>query len=167
MSRLVRKTPLEPGDLAPWFRTRTSSNPSYQFNSIAGRYIVVSFYQSAVDPLSREVLAAMHAHPEAFDDANAAWFGVSEDPEDERQGRVAVRYPGFRYFWDPERAISGLFGVNERTTFVLDIALRVIAAVPFGGDARAHVDKVLAVLSAQPPVDEVAPLGAPILIIPG
>ncbi|HEX2566029.1 MAG TPA: 2OG-Fe(II) oxygenase [Burkholderiales bacterium] len=166
MPRLLRKAPLEPGEPAPWFRTRTASNPDYQFSSVAGRTIVVCFFQSMADPLSREVIEAMHARPEVFEDDNASWFGVSEDPEDERQARVADRYPGFRYFWDPERAISGLFGVNERTTYVLDIALRVVAAIPFGDDARAHAANVCAVVAAQPPVDAVTPLGAPVLVVP-
>ena len=167
MPRLLRKAALEPGDLAPWFRTRTSSNPDYQFNSTAGRYIVLCFFQSAADPLSRDVIAAMRAQEKSFNDERACWFGVSEDPEDEQQTRVADRYPGFRYFWDPERIISGLFGVNERTSYVLDIALRVVAAIPFGPDAQAHTDQVVAVLAAQPAVNEITPLGAPILVAPG
>src|SRR5689334_24045123 len=99
MPRLLRRTPLEPGDLAPWFHGRTSSNPDYQFHSTAGRHIVVCFFGSAGDPLSRDVIAAMQTHAATFDDERASWFGVSEDAEDERQQRVADRYPGFRYFW--------------------------------------------------------------------
>ena len=40
---------LTPGDPAPWFHQRSTSNPNYAFDTTAGRYIVLCFYASAAD----------------------------------------------------------------------------------------------------------------------
>src|SRR5688572_30338311 len=113
--------PVAPGEPAPWFVSRTSGNPRYHFDSVAGRYVVLSFFRSAADPLSAQVLAGFAAHAARFDDDNAAFFGVSEDAEDERLARVADRVPGFRYFWDAGGAIGAAYGLaaGERRTFLL------------------------------------------------
>jgi hypothetical protein len=42
---------LAPGDPAPWFNQRSTSNPSYAFDTAAGRYIVLCFFASAGDPI--------------------------------------------------------------------------------------------------------------------
>ena len=47
---------LQPGDPAPWFIARATSNARYHFDSVAGRYVVLCFYGSAAQPLSRAVL---------------------------------------------------------------------------------------------------------------
>ena len=84
---------LGPGDPAPWFIARSAGNPRYHFDSVAGRYIVLCFFGSAADAHSAQVLAGFAAHAAAFDDDNAAFFGVSQDAEDERLARVADRVP--------------------------------------------------------------------------
>src|SRR5262249_3387236 len=40
---------LTPGDPAPWFHQRATSNPNYAFDTAAGRYIVLCFFASAGD----------------------------------------------------------------------------------------------------------------------
>jgi peroxiredoxin/predicted 2-oxoglutarate/Fe(II)-dependent dioxygenase YbiX len=158
---------LLPGDLAPWFVARTSSNRQYRFDSVAGRHVLACFFRSAGDPLSADVLARFGAHA-AFDDVGASFFGVSEDPEDERQGRVADRYPGIRYFWDFDAAIRPAFGLSgaARATFVLDPALRVVACVPFGARASDHVDAAMEILDRLARAGAIEGAGAPVLVAP-
>src|SRR4029453_10069559 len=128
---------LIPGDHAPWFVARTSVNPRYRFDSVAGRYLVLCFFGSAGDASSAAVLEAFGAQTR-FDDVDASFFGVSEGPRDEHEHRVADRYPGFRYFWDFKAEIRKAYGLSSeqpqlgRATFVLDPALRIVGCVPFG-----------------------------------
>jgi peroxiredoxin/predicted 2-oxoglutarate/Fe(II)-dependent dioxygenase YbiX len=162
---------LIPGDHAPWFVARTSVNPRYRFDSVAGRYLVLCFFGSAGDASSAAVLEAFGAQTR-FDDVDASFFGVSEDPRDEHEHRVADRYPGFRYFWDFKAEIRKAYGLTGadsqlgRATFVLDPALRVVACVPFGSSARGHVDAVMRILDALPSVGTVEGPGAPVLVVP-
>jgi len=168
---------LLPGDQAPWFVARCTSNERYHFDSVAGRYVVLCLYGSAAQPQSAAVLAAFGARRELFDDGNACFFGVSIDPEDERQGRVRELIPGYRWIWDFDRAVSRAYGALRTDaaglasylphTLVLDERLRVAATVPFG-DPATHAAAVLAALAAQPPLGAPAPAGrqAPVLVVP-
>ena len=38
------------GEPAPWFTARCTVNPTYQFDTVAGRYVVLSFFGSAGNP---------------------------------------------------------------------------------------------------------------------
>lgn len=162
------------GEPAPWFQARTQSNPRYVFDTTAGRLVVLSFFGSAAHPVAAEVLAGVAAQAARFDDVRACWFGVSVDPADEREGRVADALPGRRIFWDLDGAVSARYGVlrdgrrYEPTTWVLDPLLRVLAVLPFGGDAAAHLKALWAVLDAQPAPAAPAParMQAPVLVLP-
>src|SRR5215212_10124650 len=101
---------LIPGDPAPWFTARSTVNPAYGFDTVAGRWIVLSFFGSAADPRSRRILDDFEKSRDRFDVANACFFGVSTDPEDERQSRVQQKWPGMMWFWDFDLAISRLYG---------------------------------------------------------
>jgi peroxiredoxin/predicted 2-oxoglutarate/Fe(II)-dependent dioxygenase YbiX len=164
---------LLPGDPAPWFVARCTSNEKYHFDSVAGRTVVLCFFGSAGRALSAAVLTEFLAAREIFDDAGAAFFGVSVDPEDERAARVREILPGYRWFWDFDRAASRAYGAvtddpQKGTlfvpqTFVLDERLRVLAAIPFADDARRHAQAVLSVVRARsaPPATN-----APVLVLP-
>jgi predicted 2-oxoglutarate/Fe(II)-dependent dioxygenase YbiX len=71
-------------------------------------------------------------------------FGISFDPSDERERRVAESLPGIRHFWDFDGAISRAYGAmpsDEQSTaanmkyrrfwMVIDPTLRVRAVFPF------------------------------------
>ena len=166
---------LLPGDPAPWFVIRSTSNERFHFDTVAGRHIVLCFLGSAADAHSRAVHEGFLRRREAFDDENACFFGVSGDPADERETRLRQSLPGFRYFWDFGRQLAKLYGVStedgtfNRATFVLDRALRVIAVMPFSAEGpEAHVAQVLQILAAQPRIGSMGAAGAtaPILIVP-
>src|SRR4249920_465536 len=86
------------GDPAPWFRQRSPSNPSYAFDTTAGRYILLCFFGSAGDAAGPAAIDAVLARGARFDGQRLAFFGVSIDPSDEREQRVSERTPGIRYF---------------------------------------------------------------------
>lgn len=171
---------LTAGDTAPWFHQRSYANPRYAFDTAAGRYVVLCFLASAADPHARAAIAAVRQRPDLFDDEHASFFGVSLDAADETEKRVADSYPGYRYFWDFDGAISRLYGAVpveagpgsgkvgvRRQWVVLDPTLRVMRVVPFQ-EGRSDIGAVLAFLDALPPVERFAgfALQAPILVLP-
>ena len=48
---------LLPGDAAPTFECASSVNPRFQFDTVAGRYVVLSFFGSTKDAASQRFLA--------------------------------------------------------------------------------------------------------------
>jgi predicted 2-oxoglutarate/Fe(II)-dependent dioxygenase YbiX/peroxiredoxin len=171
---------LLPGDPAPWFRQRSLANPGYVFDTAAGRYIVLCFFWSAGDAQAKAALSAVAAHEGFFDDARGSFFGVSADPADESEGRIADRYPGLRFLLDYDGAVGRFYGslphdatagatgtAVRRLWFVLDPTLRVMRAVPFAPDGS-DVAEVLAYVDGLPPPGRFAGLDvpAPILVLP-
>ncbi|MGB5078834.1 MAG: 2OG-Fe(II) oxygenase, partial [Sphingorhabdus sp.] len=168
---------ISPGDPAPWFRTRTSTNQNYAFNTVGGRYAVLCFLGSVARPHSKAAVIEVLKHPQIFDDTKASFFGVSNDPSD--QGRVVARYPGYRYFWDFDGAVARQFGawpvdgeehglgaVKSRWV-VLDPTLRVLAVIPFEAD-MSDIAHVIRFVDALPSPHQFAgfELQAPILVLP-
>ncbi|WPC06304.1 redoxin domain-containing protein [Pseudomonas benzenivorans] len=162
------------GQPAPWFTCRSQTRERFVFDTVAGRYMVLCFFGSAAEPLSARVLQLLLAQRRRFDDDNLCFFGVSVDPEDERRQRVASLVPGIRYFWDFERQVSALYGAVQadggyrRVSYVLDPQLRVLAVLPFGNDAEAHVAELLTLLERLPAVGAACPaaMQAPVLVLP-
>lgn len=168
-----------PGDPAPTFTQRSVANPRFVFGSAAGRYLVLCVFGSAADAHARAAIEAAQARADLFDDAHAAFFGVSVDPADEAQRRVADRYPGHRYLWDFDLAVSKLYGVvpadaapgaslrMRRAWFILDPTLRILHVEPFRED-RGDIAAVLDRLGRLPPPARFAgvELQAPIILLP-
>jgi len=164
------------GDPAPGFIQRTSSNPRYSFDSAAGRYLLLCFFGSAADPRAQAALHAVAGRPDLFNDLRASFFGVSNDPADEQQGRVANRIPGYRFFWDSDLTVARTYhalaadgGVATLARFwvLIDPTMRVIATVPFRPDGS-DAATVLDLLGRLPPPARYAgfDVQAPILILP-
>lgn len=162
------------GEPAPWFQARCTSNERFYFDTVAGRYVVLCFFASAGDGLSKAVVEALlDQHRSVFNDRQVCFFGVSVDPEDEKQARVGESLPGVRQFWDFDGQVSRLYGRLEgerylRATVVLDERLRVYAVVPFGDPPQEHADKVVEILATAPALEpeSEASVPAPILILP-
>lgn len=171
---------LEPGDPAPWFHQRSYANPRYAFDTAAGRYIVLCFYASAAHPQAWAALDAAFAQAGFFDDVTASFFGVSSDPADESEKRVADRYPGYRFFWDFDGAVSKLYGAvpheaaagqarvpARRLWVVVDPTLRVLKVIPFAEDGSDR-QQLVSTLAGLPPPSRFAgfELQAPVLVLP-
>lgn len=169
---------LAAGDPAPWFHQRTMGSARYAFDTVAGRYVVLCFFGSVGGPGAAAIEAAFR-RPDVFNDAHASFFGVSADPADETERRVAERIPGYRFFWDFDGAVSRLYGaipkdakVGEAVAFrpfwaVTDPTLRILKTLEFrpGDDgAREIIDYVAAL---PPPARYAGPeVSAPILFLP-
>jgi len=87
---------LLPGDPAPWFQTRASSRPDFAFDTVGGRYLVLCFFLTAADARGQAAVNAALTWPRVFDDAFASFYGVTIDPTDEAQQRLASHFPGYR-----------------------------------------------------------------------
>jgi peroxiredoxin len=166
---------LTAGDPAPWFRQSSGSNPSYVFDTAAGRYILLCFFGSAGEAAGRAAIDAVISHEQRFDDHRIAFFGVSVDPADEGEQRVTERIPGIRYFWDFDRSVSRAYGASpldggeayRHHWLVLDPTLRIIAVIPFAADGSDRA-ALFALLDRLPPPALFAgfEVQAPVLVLP-
>lgn len=169
-----RNSPVDPGEAVPWFTSSTPSRERFTFDTVAGRYIVLSFLGSSADPTAARVLTDLLARREHFDDEQASFFGVTVDPRDREKQRVRDLLPGIRFFWDFDRTICNLYGTQRETgairqiTYLLDPRLRVIAVLPILPGGEGHVDALIALLRAQEPVPRSRPAlaQAPVLVVP-
>ena len=171
---------LAPGDPAPWFHQRSTSNADYAFDTAAGRYIVLCFFASAGDAIGHAAMESVLARRQQFDDVRFSFFGVSLDPRDETEGRLRESLPGIRFFWDWNGAVSCLYGAlpkgaepgkapvtARRFWIVLDPTLRVLLVVPFAPDGSDGAT-LFGYLDRLPPPERFAGIEvqAPILYLP-
>jgi len=171
---------LLPGDPAPWFQARATSRPDFAFDTAAGRYLVLCFFATASDARGRAAVGAALVLQHLFDDAFASFFGVTIDPTDEAQQRVASRLPGYRFFWDFDGLVSRLYGAIphdaephkgsvplRRIWVVLDPTLRVLKVIPFGTDGS-DMQALETYLNSLPPPSRFAgfEVPAPVLVLP-
>jgi peroxiredoxin len=170
--------PPQLGEPAPWFDVCSPVNPRFSFDTLAGRRVLLCFFGSAGDPLSRDILDEMLRHRDRFNGRDATFVGVSVDPADEATGRIAEELPGFHVFWDFDRSVSRLFGLAaegagsgspldgyHRATFLLDERLRILAIQPFEHGPQ---QRLLHYFSLLPPLEgeRLAAVQAPILVVP-
>ena len=152
--------PLASGDHAPWFRAAAlSGSPTYQFDTVAGRHVLLLFIGSAKHEAMRHALAVVARERALFDDETACFFGITVDPQDAEAGRIVQQLPGVRFFLDFDRKVSALYGAIDGERYrphwlLLDPGLRVVGR--FAADqgeqaveAQAHIDG----LGAEPEFD--------------
>lgn len=159
---------LLPGEPAPWFRAAAiGGSASYAFHTVAGRHVLLLFLGSAASPEAGAALALVAKHRALFDDAQAAFFGMTCDPADASEGRVAQSLPGVRFFLDADAEISRLFGAAGGAGepyrpfwLVLDPTLRSIALLPLSRGEEAIA--ALAAAAVRPRGDD----WAPVLLVP-
>lgn len=131
------------GSQAPWFSAPAlNGNPDYAFESAAGHVILMLFSGSGGWPACAEAIRLIQANRAVFDDVGACFFGVSTDPSDVTEGRIAQQIPGIRWFLDHDRRISTLYGAaadegNGRFRhtpylLLLDHRLRVVSRFEIG-----------------------------------
>jgi len=165
------------GDPVPYFQCSSTVNPRFNFNTIGGRYVVLSFFGSATAKNSVSFLNFVYQKIRfKFDDNYICFFGVSVDPNDRTLNRVQDIIPGIRFFWDFDLQVSTLFEAAERRehniiyrpfSLVLDPNLRVIANISMD-NIEHHNSTIERIINTLPPIDNYAevPLSAPILIVP-
>ncbi|HMP55850.1 MAG TPA: 2OG-Fe(II) oxygenase [Novosphingobium sp.] len=166
-----RFPPLPPlGSIAPSFHAPAlAGNPRYAFDTVAGRCVLMLFHGSAGSPQGRAAFEVLARHRALFDDRQACFFGVTADPEDERQGRIAQVLPGIRHFLDYGAALSESFGLAARNGerievrpawLVLDRMLRIKGWLPVerGEEAITLLRQTIAAEDQQ--------AFAPVLVVP-
>ena len=163
---------LSMGDPAPWFVARSTVNPKFVFDTVGGRYIILTFFGSAANPASRRILNDIEQNQHRFDVENALFFGVSTDPDDEAQQRVRQQFQGIIYFWDFDLAVSRLYEVAAKEgqayqpqSIILSPSLRTLAVLPFDGSPETHVARLFNILSGYPPIKNSTGL-PPVICIP-
>lgn len=168
---------LLPGDFAPHFKVASSVNPRFNFDTVAGRYVVISFFGSTRVPAAERFLTEIVSRGARFDVTNAIFFGVTTDPQD--VDHIVQQDPGRIYFYDLDLAVSRLYGLVADApgsapagtatytpkTFVLDQSLRVVAILGLDEDATKHVDTIFDTLDSLPPLSSLA-TPAPVLVVP-
>jgi len=186
---------LLPGDRAPFFEVASSVNPRFCFDTIAGRYIVMSFFGSTQVPSSEQFLTEIVQRGHRFDVTNLLFLGVTNDPEDVQH--IKAEHPGRIYFYDLNLAVSRKFGVvrNEapapaarsgqdgqaageadgpgesrasltRKTFILDQALRIVAIIEMSdGTVAKQIETIFSILDSLPKLQSLQ-AAAPVLIVP-
>lgn len=171
---------LRRGDPAPWFHQRSPVNPRYAIDTAAGRYLVLCFFGSSTTPRAQAALRTVAEATTLFDDEHAAFFGITIDPADEAPGRLVERYPGYRYFWDADLAISRLYGAcpvdarsnasgvpYRRQWIILDPAMRVVSRLPMREDGADDAELLRLLESLPSPSSHAGiELPAPILLLP-
>ena len=176
----ARYRDLQPGDPAPWFTQRCTSNERYAFDTVAGRYIVLCFFGSAGHVSGQARLGQVLQLRPRFDDQRLTFFGVSVDPADEASDRLQEALPGIRHFWDADRRVSRLFGALPAEAgrddaeeyrprwVILNPDLSVRRVIHLLAD-RSDLESFAAALDALPPVEHYAgvEVHAPVMLIPG
>lgn len=159
---------LAPGEAVPFFHVAAlDGNPSYAFETVAGRPVLLLLFGSAGQASCAAAIARLLAHRQLFDDARACFFGVTVDPADAAGRRIRTDLPGIRYFLDYDRSVSRLLGAageDERQYrphwLLLDRTLRVVGRFRLSEGESAIA--ALKALIAEPAM----PDWAPVLMVP-
>ncbi|MBS0334887.1 MAG: 2OG-Fe(II) oxygenase [Proteobacteria bacterium] len=153
------------GEQAPWFFASTPTNPSFNFSTVAGRYVLLGF--PPLDPTERApVFDALGRNIDVLHDDRVVCFLVVRDPADFAKARDRN---GMRFFADFEGRLAELYGArgpdgSERPRWVLiDPSQRILLTAP--AVATAQLFDHLRALA--PPDDHAGvPLHAPVMIVP-
>jgi len=164
------------GDPVPWFVLPSTSNPTFNFDTVGGYRVVLFFFGSARVARSAEILRDFLQRQHQFAALHVPFFGVSIDAEDMGL-KQAIENPTFcKFLWDFARQVSIQYGVCQvegeaayyaPTTFVLDENLRVLQVFPVESSVG-YVEQVLTFLERLPPQEppRFATRQAPVLFIP-
>lgn len=123
------------GEPAPFFTARTDGVERYSIEVAAGRHILLMVFGSLSVDACKAAHEAVIARRGLFNDADAAFYGVSVDPQDKAQRGLCNAPFGLRYFWDFDQKVSRLFGLVNNghlkpAVFLIDPTFRILAAEP-------------------------------------
>lgn len=156
---------------APWFYGDTRTNPRYTFDTVAGRYVVLSFLGRDT-PHNQQLMQTLLAQRDTFDDLRACFFGVLLSRDHEHLPLYQDQIPGIRFFFDGTREISQRYRtlLEQRfypCTYILDERLRVMRVIAHGQDGQQHAQRILATLADLPNLPSgLAMPQAPVLVVP-
>lgn len=174
-------TPLTTGDPAPWFILPSTSNPAYNFDTVGGYRVILSFLGSSQFNASVAALEKFCELQQQFEQLKTPFFAVFVDPDDVSHAHLIQNPTYCKFLWDFEYKVSQQYGVcrarskaeGDRlnytpTTFVLDENLHILQAFPIQ-DSTNHVAQVLHFIQSLPAPNlspQFATRQAPVLLIP-
>lgn len=170
---------LLPGDPAVFFRQRAANNPTFNFDTVAGRYVLLAFIGSTHQGSGAAAFKTLEKLKDVIDGDRFAAFAVSVDPRDEASGALTPDLPRLNIFWDFDLSVSRAYGTASMDAapngeepyrplwYLLDPQLRSLAAFPPPADDAA-LKKLRDLLKGLPPPELHAgiPMHAPALFIP-
>jgi len=170
---------LSTGDVAPWFVAPSIANPRFDFSTVAGRYIVLSFVGSVRSSDGKALMDAFYRRAALFMNQDHYFFGVTCDPQDRDDPRIMTTRPGMDMFWDLEGEICSRYGVEisanpgatsvvgTPVTYVMDPGLRIVARIA-NVDPEEHAPIAGALLERLGPIEQEVPAAvqAPVLVVP-
>lgn len=106
----VRFRNLLPGDPAVYFRARAANNPTFNFDTVAGRYVLLAFIGSTHEGSGGKSVEALQSLLDLFDGERLTAFAVSVDPRDEAENRIAATMSRLNVFWDLDLKVSRAYG---------------------------------------------------------
>lgn len=157
------------GEQVPGFHARSTVNPRFAFDTIAGRWVMVLVPGSLSDPAKAAAVGRMmEAWPAHFPIARAFLVVIGTDPADERAGRLTDG-TARRVLWDDDGAARQALratapdGTLREGWMLLDPTLRVFATWPLSAGAEA-----MATLAAlpEPGAHAGVTIPAPVLVVP-
>jgi peroxiredoxin/predicted 2-oxoglutarate/Fe(II)-dependent dioxygenase YbiX len=160
--------PPDVGEPAPFFTAETDGIANYSIEVAAGRWIVLMVFATLGAEVCREAHDRVLARRAVFNDADAAFYGVSVDLKDRFERGLANAPSGLRYFWDFDQKVSRLYGlVNDGhlkpAVFLIDRSFRIAAAEPIE-NTDVVLDRLERELAAEPALPD-GPF-APVLTLP-
>lgn len=165
-----RRVP-RPGEPAPWFHAATEANPNFSFDTVAGHRVVLSFLGGMSPRLLRSLLSQVRVRRPQLDRSGCVFFGVTPAADGAHARLFKQLLPWGYLFLDHDLAVGRLYGmapvagqVHAAASFVLDERLRIVAVVPWTGDAAWHVAQVVEALAVL--TVEVPETPAPVLVVP-
>lgn len=173
---MTASTPLSVGEPAPWFSAAEGLNRSggVLLDELAGRHIVLFFFGTAVRPDVVEALAWFSDRDDLFDDKRCLLLGISNDPDDFREGRLGQSSSGRRMLLDLGGVVTRQYlsapvagkvqGGGRPIAFVLSPALQIVGIVELA-ESAAFVAQIASVLNEQLAISS-AVSTAPALVVP-
>jgi peroxiredoxin (alkyl hydroperoxide reductase subunit C) len=148
-------TPLPPGTSAPDFTLPCSPHASVSLEDFRGRRVVLAFYPSDWEPVSREQLALYQEYLPTFEDLRTEVVGIS--PDGVWSHAAFARGAGIRFPLlsdsHPKGAVARAYGVyleregsSSRALFVVDGRGIIRWSRAYPGPVNPGVDGILRVL---------------------
>ncbi|MEQ8397433.1 2OG-Fe(II) oxygenase [Thalassobaculum sp.] len=105
-------TRFAPGDFLPKFRADSSINPSFNFDSLAGHRFALVFVASVNSEIGRALTQTLLDEAAWLTKHNILVYVVTTDKRDSNNERLANFTERFTVFFDTDRAIHRLFGME-------------------------------------------------------
>jgi predicted 2-oxoglutarate/Fe(II)-dependent dioxygenase YbiX/peroxiredoxin len=156
------------GEPAPFFTAETDGIANYSIEVAAGRWIVLMVFGTLGAEACRVAHDKVLARRSLFNDADAAFYGVSVDMKDRFERGLANAPFGLRYFWDFDQKISRLYGLVDGghlrpAVFLIDRSFRIFAAEPIEA-TDAVLDRLEREIGAERRLEQ--SFYAPVLTLP-